>query len=280
MNRLRSFVTRALGVQTEPVHMSPEAAARAHRLERSNGMSLTPRNIDVLQHPNFNKHLAEYYAKKKGSAWNIPTPTILQRSNSARNFYGTGMEKASPLVIARRMKNANAQHGNGSLALEGLPFEKMIQGVKKYKQVYGPRKVLTREKLETKLKDAEARRQAVKLENAERWRQAVKLENAERRRQTEISSREKLENAARRRSIAVNSKRVPNKLKASVQKRDAVHAKITEEAKAEGQKYMNTYWQRVELNPHSGVRSKQRINQREDNARNRAVARATSNKKD
>ena len=248
--------------------MSPEAAARAHRLERSNGMSLTPRNIDVLQHPNFNKHLAEYYAKKKGSAWNIPTQTILQRSNSARNFYGTGMEKASPLVIARRMKNANAQHGNGSLALEGLPFEKMIQGVKKYKQVYGPRKVLTREKLETKLKDAEARRQAVKLENAER------------RRQTEISSREKLENAARRRSIAVNSKRVPNKLKASVQKRDAVHAKITEEAKAEGQKYMNTYWQRVELNPHSGVRSKQRINQREDNARNRAVARATSNKKD
>ena len=280
MNRLRSFVTRALGVQTEPVHMSPEAAARAHRLERSNGMSLTPRNIDVLQHPNFNKHLAEYYAKKKGSAWNIPTPTILQRSNSARNFYGTGMEKASPLVIARRMKNANAQHGNGSLALEGLPFEKMIQGVKKYKQVYGPRKVLTREKLETKLKDAEARRQAVKLENAERWRQAVKLEIAERRRQTEISSREKLANAARRRSIAVNSKRVPNKLKASVQKRDAVHEKITEEAKAEGQKYMNTYWQRVELNPHSGVRSKQRINQREDNARNRAVARATSNKKD
>jgi hypothetical protein len=242
----------------------------------------------------WNKKMYEYRAKmdpkqkakmKTGIAWNVPEssplPAILQRSNSARNFYGSGMEKAPSIAIARRMKNAETRHGNGSLALEGLSFDKMIQGVKKYKEVYGPREVLTREKLETKLKDAETRHQAVlnsRKGAGKAW--DSKRENIARRRDTRHntvnSHRAKLENAERRRQAVVNSRRVANRLKSSVQKRDAIHAQIPEEVKSKRQNNMAQWWMRKRMNPRSGIRTKPFINQWEHNQRNRAVALATS----
>lgn len=245
----------------------------------------------------WNKKMYDYRAKmdpkqkakmKTGFAWNVPSsssplPTILQRSNSARNFYGSGMEKAPSIAIARRMKNAEAQHGNGSLALEGLPFNKMIQGVRKYKDVYGPREVLTREKLETKLKDAETRRQAVlnsRKGTGKAW--DSKRENIARRKalgghhNTANSLRLKQKDAERRREAVVNSRRVPNRLKSSVQKRDAIHAQIPEKVKEKRQNNMAKWWMRKRMNPRSGIRTKPFINQWEHTQRNRAVALATS----
>jgi hypothetical protein len=193
------------------------------------------------------------------------------------------MEKAPSIAIARRMKNAETHHGNGSLALEGLPFDKMIQGVRKFKEVYGPRQVLTREKLETKLKDVEARRQAVlnsRKGAGKAWNS--KRENIARRKalsghhNTVNSHRVKLENAERRRQAIVNSRRVANRLKSSVQKRDAIHAQIPEEVKSKRQNNMAQWWMRKRMNPRSGIRTKPYINQWEHTQRNRAVALATS----